>query len=254
MATVNDCDVWVINLERAPDRRAQMTAALDATGVPYTFLPAIDGRQLSAEHWACYDRDTRLRKFLFDLEPNEIACYLSHLHAIRTAYELGKPRVLILEDDVVPGPDFARIVDYCRALPQGHDFIRLYGARRRKGKLVQRVDETYSLIRPYNVTSTCAAYFIDRGGMQKVLDHGSRIVMQVDCMIDRYWDNGLRIFAIDPFPVATREVPSTIGRAELDPWHTAAGGKVLRLRLRARKVGDSIRKRICNVGIALGVW
>lgn len=245
MAGTGEASVWVITLDRAADRRARMAEALDATGLAYAFVPAVDGRALGPAELARYDRAARLARFHADLRPNEIACYLSHLGCIRAAWEAGRPRVLILEDDVRPGPDFARLVGWCLALPQGYDLIRLYGARRRRGKTVARIDATYRLIRPYNVTSSAAAYLVDREGMRKILAFGDRIVMQFDCMIDRYWESGLRIFAVDPYPASHFDVPSTIGDRPAEP---ARG-----LGLKARKAGDSVRKRLYTLGIALGL-
>ena len=73
----------VINLDRAAERMAHMARELQAVGLPYTRIAAVDGatlqrphpdfsenhyRHLHGRHWA----------------PKELGCYLSHIQCLRT--------------------------------------------------------------------------------------------------------------------------------------------------------------------------
>src|ERR1700690_328029 len=47
---------FVINLERNAERRAHMASALERLGIPAEFTPAVDGRALTPDQLARYDR------------------------------------------------------------------------------------------------------------------------------------------------------------------------------------------------------
>ena len=67
--------VYVINLDRRPDRLDQITEELDKIGLPFKRFAAIDRK------------------------PGTIGCGLSHLAVLKEARDLGLKNVLIFEDD-----------------------------------------------------------------------------------------------------------------------------------------------------------
>ncbi len=70
---------WVINLDRAPDRLARVSARLQALGLPFTRLPAVDARQLLPEQQAALDTAGHERRHGKTPVPGELGCYLSHV-------------------------------------------------------------------------------------------------------------------------------------------------------------------------------
>jgi glycosyl transferase family 25 len=67
--------VYVINLDRRPDRLDEITGELDKIGLPFKRFAAIDRK------------------------PGILGCGLSHLAVLKEARELGLKNVLIFEDD-----------------------------------------------------------------------------------------------------------------------------------------------------------
>lgn len=103
---VDALPVWVINLDRSPDRMARMDEGLRAQGLIYKRIPAIDGRAefdrlLSKVDCVAYERNMGQK-----LLPGKVGCYFSHLSAWQRLIDSGQEMALILEDDVVFHADF----------------------------------------------------------------------------------------------------------------------------------------------------
>ena len=129
--------------------------------------------------------------------------------------------------------------------------MRLSGLRARKGRKIADLASGYSVVRLLDVACGAQAYLFNRQGAEKLAAYGKKIIRQVDVMLDRYWDNGLRIMAVQPYPVQpSRNFESTIGPPQIDTWRLP-GRRALRLRIKAAKSVDSLRKRLCNLWILL---
>lgn len=118
-------EIFVINLDRSPDRRAAMTAQADALGLRLTFVRAVDGRTLSEEDAAAYRAPWRRRTWRAGLTPNEVACVLSHRRALGQFLESGAAFAVVLEDDAILGPEFRRVVHELIDIAPVWDLVRL---------------------------------------------------------------------------------------------------------------------------------
>lgn len=243
--------IFVINLARSPDRRRVVTGRLRELGLDHEFFPALDGATLTEAELANYDRRARLEAYGCDLLPNELGCYLSHYRLYEKIIAQNIPRALILEDDVEISDDLPLILDALADAPDGWELVRLSGLRARKGRTIADIAPGYRMVRLLDVASGAQAYLLNRRGAQKLVAYGRKITRQVDVMIDRYWDNGLRIMAVQPYPVRPSDrFESTIGPPQTDAWR-APGMRRLRLRIKAAKTVDSLRKRLLNLRIRL---
>lgn len=91
--------IFVLNLDRSADRMEWMTSQLAAFGMRYHRVAAIDGERA--------DLDAAMRSLGVSLGipkgrplvKSEIACYLTHLTAVRLAIAQDCRAALILEDD-----------------------------------------------------------------------------------------------------------------------------------------------------------
>ncbi len=243
--------IFVINLARSPDRRRLIAARLVRLGLAYQFFPAIDGAALTESDLVNYDRKARLKAFGCDLMPNELGCYLSHYRIYQKIIAENIPRALILEDDLDISDDLPAILEALADSPAGWELVRLAGLRARKGRKIADIAPGYSVVRLLDVACGAQAYLLNRQGAERLAAYGKKIVRQVDVMLDRYWDSGLRIMAVQPYPVQpSREFESAIGSAQIDAWRLP-GKRALRLRIKAAKSIDSLRKRLCNLRFLL---
>ena len=93
---------WVINLDRAPDRLERISRQLQRLGLPFTRLPAVDARALTADQRAALDEPGYRRKHGMTPLPGELGCYLSHVRGDATVPGQRQAEfALILEDDVL---------------------------------------------------------------------------------------------------------------------------------------------------------
>lgn len=114
--------VFVINLDRAPDRLKKIDAELRRHGVRYRRIQAVDGKQLSPEE---IKENTTLSCGLFCTK-GAIGCALSHRKAWETTVREGLQQVLVLEDDAHFGEDFdRRFAVAWRHVPRDWDLVYL---------------------------------------------------------------------------------------------------------------------------------
>lgn len=243
--------LFVINLDRSPDRRRFMAERFDRLGMQHEFVAAVDGSALSQRDLAPYNREKRLKAFGCDLTPNEIGCYLSHYRLFEKIVDENIPRAMVFEDDVVVADDFPDVVRSLSEAPNDWEFIRLAGTRPRRGREVARLCGDYRVVRLLNTACGAQAYLVNLRGARKLLTYGREMTRQIDLTIDRYWENGLRIMAVQPYPVwSSDRFQSDIGADGDNVWRQP-GMQLLRLRIKTAKMVDSINKRASNLRIYL---
>jgi glycosyl transferase family 25 len=110
----------MINLDRQTERLRWMERGLDAAGVPFRRVRAVDARRLPVAFLA-----ERLPASGRPLSPFEVALTLSHRKAWRAFLRSGAGRCVVCEDDVHFGRDFAALLS---ALDSGRipfDIVKL---------------------------------------------------------------------------------------------------------------------------------
>jgi len=239
--------IQIINLERATDRRRRMSEMLTTRGVPFEFFPAMSGVSAPEDLRRRYDSAERIRRFGYDLSDGELGCFLSHLACAKRAFEAGWSRVVIMEDDVEVDDDFAEVVGRVLALDDRFDFVRLCGLRRRPMRFRASLTAGRRLERSLGPACGTQCYALSRRGMEKFMRMGERIVMQVDIALDRYWENGLETFAVQPYPARPTDEPSQIepGR-DNTPWRLDKN-RSLRARLKVGKWCDRVKRELHNL-------
>ena len=106
-----------INLDRRPERWEAMKVNFERLGVrSIERLSAIDGESVIVP------------ERLSHLRPVDYACTLSHLTAVKKAFDTGNPSVLIFEDDCLFDPAFEeKFPEYMRQVPEDWDMLFLGG-------------------------------------------------------------------------------------------------------------------------------
>ena len=149
---------YVINLNRSKSRWEDMVNHYDRL----VRVEAYDGKLLKDY------KDIKYARYNYK-ETSELGCSLSHVKAIKTAYEAGLQEVFILEDDILNTyrnkwryllreilnhkPRNAEcIIFFCMKWPMTRNLIR-----------------SRSLFRPYMISGvSTGAYYINRAGMKKI--------------------------------------------------------------------------------------
>ena len=114
-----------INLPRAEDRRRAIQAQALKHGLDIQLVTAIAGEDLPAEVPE-YDRAARRRCHNHDLTPNEIACTLSHIKALKTFLASDAEYAVIMEDDALLAENFSAGIRELTDHLQGWEIAKLY--------------------------------------------------------------------------------------------------------------------------------
>lgn len=200
-------DVFVINLDRSPERWHDLSTRAKAAGFQPVRFAAIDGQDLPAADLA------RLRALQSGSYPalgaRELGCFLSH-HALWQAHlASGKNWVLILEDDV-HFSGLAPLLDHTHWLPEDADLVKCE-AFPEKARLGPPRDAVPTDAAPRGMALArlrgryhgTGGYFLSRRGAAKLLALATSRVEAVDRLI---FDIALRgqacvIYQTIPAPV-----------------------------------------------------
>lgn len=160
--------IFYINLDRSIKRRKNMEKQLSLISDNYKRISAVDGNKIVNSKYGKVDGVKYINYFNKFSNNNELGCTLSHIKAIKKAYQLGLNKVLILEDDVIfylmPFWE-TNIPKIVNSSPKNWEIIKLYSGK--------NTGAPNTFIRDYinNRTWGTVAYIINRKGMEKILDH-----------------------------------------------------------------------------------
>ena len=112
-------EIFMVNLERRPDRYERMKYNFDQLGIDYKWVPAMDGRTITEEFLA----EARIKMLPEFSEPyhgraltyGEIGCFLSHYRLWQQIVEEELDLVLIFEDDIKFEPYFISKLEYLKS-------------------------------------------------------------------------------------------------------------------------------------------
>ena len=104
--------VYLINLDRRPDRRRRMEASFDVLGVSAVRTPAVDGKAVADDAFLDAHGIRMMPDFVEPyhdrryLTRGEVGCFLSHYNVWRDVLDKGYDQVIVFEDDIRFEPFF----------------------------------------------------------------------------------------------------------------------------------------------------
>ncbi len=214
--------VFVIGLVRTPERLATMRRQLDALHVPFTWIEAIDGLQLSErERRSIAPRPNRLT-LRFPLSTGEIATAASHRLAIERTLECGADFACVMEDDSKLDSTFPAFLDagWLARLPP-FDILKLASdwAGRRDDLAVPIARRgARQVCVPLHPSYSARCYVLSRRGAAQALRRLRVIDDSADFMIFRRPMTGMRFLDVRPIAVGITDAETT----QRDRWHDAA--------------------------------
>ena len=159
-----------INLPWARERRQAILSQAEKTGIDVEFVEAIAGKDLP-DVVPEYDRRERFKTFNYDLMPNEIACMLSHMKAMRVFLESGAEYGVIMEDDAVFADNIAAAVQEVTEHLTGWEIAKLNTDD--NSKLYPIGDEGGTLTRavfPKKLLWVAVGWIYTRRGAERMLE------------------------------------------------------------------------------------
>jgi glycosyl transferase family 25 len=172
--------VYVINLDRRPDRRKSIEDQLKAINLSPIWISAIDGQ---ADHF--YDT-YKLTTDNSKLKRGEIACYLSHISALKLIAASADDYAAVLEDDAILATDFGETVRNAAKLLNFCPIIRLSALKSQNGHLIKKMHHNRTIILPTKSISGTQGYLISKRGASEIIPKIQNITLPIDTVMDRY--------------------------------------------------------------------
>ncbi|TPW31808.1 glycosyltransferase family 25 protein [Martelella alba] len=173
--------IFVINLDRSPDRMARMERLLSAQSLTFERFAAVDAKTLAPDEIS--DITDSLQTRGRSLHAGEVACYLSHLRLWREGLERNLPWICIFEDDIHLSDDAATVLDSAdRWIPKDCDLVKIETTRWKTtvGRKRERVTKTRGLRRLHDFHWGTAGYIITRKGMETLSAASDKLRQPVD--------------------------------------------------------------------------
>lgn len=193
--------LYVINLDRAPERWRRTCAGLAALGLTAERVPAVDAA--AGQHLAVsrYDEALSRRRQGAPQKPGALGCFASHYLLWQRIAESRRAAV-VLEDDLEFGPGFPEALSLAAGLVEPLRYLRLSTLNRRKrSRTLRELGGGYRLVRFGRRPMGTQAYALSPAGAERLLAHAQRWYEPVDDYMDAFWRHGLPPLAILPFAV-----------------------------------------------------
>ena len=218
--------VFVVNLDRSPDRLASVGAGLDRLGIAWERFPAVDGRALPAEI-AARNRVVLWRR---PLRLGEIGCFASHHTLWRRIVDTGLDAAVVLEDDILLDDRLPEaLAVWAAADPATRPgFVRLMSLIPKAGLPGPRLGPfaTVEAI-DFSNTSGTQGYVLTAAAARRFLAAAERWTLPVDNYMDKSWLHGVPNLRLEPPVIACAPFASDI--VALAPPPTGRRGWVDRI-------------------------
>lgn len=173
--------VFVINLDRRPDRWAAMSAQLDRLGIEAVRIPAVDARLLAAqEEW---ERTTNGNPPFWRINLGSAANMLGHGRAMNELLGSDAPAALILEDDAEPAEDLPSFLDSVDWWPERFGLVKFEASGPNEFFFGPECAPPHEgrQIRPIALwTPGSAGYAVNRVAARDILDKCRNVTMPID--------------------------------------------------------------------------
>ncbi|MGR3756672.1 MAG: glycosyltransferase family 25 protein [Tranquillimonas sp.] len=229
--------IRVISLPDSARRRSRIAAEMADQPLPWGFVDGLgaDGPGPPAPAAAQIDAYGRA------LTDSEIGCARSHLAALAAFDEEPALRWLtVIEDDVWLDPEFDLAALAARLDDLGIGYLRLFAREWRPAREVARLGERQILhvsSDPYGTQG----YVIDRASADRLRRGMRQILRPIDDEMGRFWEHGLDIHMLFPFPLTERDDTSILAAAR---DRARAARPAPTLARRRRKLADAVAKRL----------
>jgi GR25 family glycosyltransferase involved in LPS biosynthesis len=194
-------EVAIISLLNATERRRQISAMFEGSGISWRYFDAHDALQQPGLR---YDPDDVRRRFGRTLSGPEIAICSSHVGVLDQYLKLGcSDYLLVLEDDVIYDTNFPieKFSTFCAEKQM--DYVRLFGKHYVEGIRLGYFYDRH-IVRFKTSPTGAQAYLISKPGARLFIESFRSIDQPVDLALDSFWRTRLPIYSIFPFPIIER--------------------------------------------------
>ena len=213
MAAMDGLHTWVINLDRDTARLQRAAQQLAPTGLHWTRLSAVYGRDLPpAEQQRLLDHAAYRRKHGMEPAPGELGCYLSHVAVLRAFLASDHRHALVLEDDVLLTPALPPVLQALLQHASRWDMVKLSQVHSGTPRPVLPLLPGHQLAVMLSRCTGSSAYLVNRRAAEVYVERLLPMSLPYDHVFDQGWTFGLKVRLVTPTPcLHDQEIATTIG-------------------------------------------
>lgn len=247
MGDVNDgLHTWVINLDRDRERLQRVAQQLEPTGLAWTRLSAVYGRDLpAAEQDRLLDRATYRHRHGMEPALGELGCYLSHVAVFRALLASPHSAALVLEDDVLLTPALVPVLQGLMRHAGRWDMVKLSQVHSGTPQAYLDVAPGHRLAVMLSRCTGSSAYLVNRRAAQAYVDGLLPMKLPYDHVFDQGWTFGLKVRMVTPTPcIHDEDIATTItaSGSRKFTWWRRLGAHRYRLGNELRRVAYGLRE------------
>jgi glycosyl transferase family 25 len=215
---LNQFGLFLINLDRSPDRLAATKDLFNKINLNLHRVAAIDG---SIEDLSAYPIDLKqfkLRHGRQSVRVGEVGCYFSHLKAIKEFIESQCEFGIILEDDTQPDVALPKVLKTLSEWKDQWDIIPLFHFHKGTPVGIHKNNEISLTIHLSHISSA-AAYVINRVAAAALIKHLEVMRACIDHSLFETWRHRLKLRGVLPMPISLTK------QAYQSTINTTSGGK-----------------------------
>lgn len=209
-------EVVVASLASSCERRRRVQQMMADSSLGWRFFDALTEPPVGLPQ----DLQRTLIELGRPMSRSELGTFATHYSILNDFVDQGaSDYLLVLEDDVEidPGFWFDQLPDLMQLA--GIEALRLYSRFLFHCRRVAQVSERHTLVRFRRPVFGTQAYLVSRAGARRFCSAIHSVVRPCDNEFDRFWANGLPLYALYPFPVIELEGKSTIHGRETAAVH-----------------------------------
>lgn len=200
----DQCGVFLINLDRSPDRLQLARKNLSAAGMPFQRIAGFDASKEDLSKCVIDTAAFCIAHGRKAPRKAEIGVYQSHLRAISAFLESDKEFGIVLEDDAAPELNITQSVAQLIAWRHEWDIVPLFHFHS-GGPVTLKKQAGLSLTVHLAHISSAAAYIINRHAAQVLLKNLAIQRACIDHTLFEHWTHGLKLRGIVPMAMRLSE-------------------------------------------------
>ena len=186
-------DFYLINLDGSDQRLNSATEQLDADGVNFQRISAVDGRGKKPSAYEEYDAEGAMRYMGRPLKGGEMGCYFSHLKCIDNFLKSDADYLVVVEDDALwkigTKNKIINFLDWLSDSNEDFDIVNI-GFNRNKIYSKLKNFNDFEIIKAHYFPMTTTSIVWSRSGAQRFKNDVKKIYAPIDNVL-REWQTSL---------------------------------------------------------------
>ena len=180
-------------------------------GLDFEFIDAVRGSDMTSDQRHDLLSDQRRRHLGAPFSDGALGCLMSHRMAWTQIRDAHLDAAIILEDDAEMAPEAIEVLPRIAALKGRFDLINLHNTAGRPLVDAARISSTHALSITRYASIGAVGYVISRAAANRLLQISLPGIFEVDVLMNRWWEHGLRTLVLTPSIVSEDGHESTIG-------------------------------------------